>query len=392
MNNIKADIVILGGGIAGLWTLNYLNNLGLNAVLLENNKIGCGQTIKSQGIIHGGLKYALQGVLSKESQAISNMPTLWQQCLSGLGNIDLQTTQVLSSNQYLFSTNSLSSKITNFFASKLLSARIQSVKEADFFDIFGHDGFLGNVYKLDEVILNVKSLINNLYRNYENKIIKIDNSELNISKDDLGFIKHIDVSINKEKYKILASKFIFCAGENNKKLYKQSDKTDMQLRPLHMVYLVGKDLPKLYGHCVDGGMLPKATITTHFTNNGTPVWYIGGKPAEKGLDKDQETQIKDTVLELNNIFPWLNFDNLDSAGSFFINRAESKQKTGFKPENSTCFKEKNYIIAWPTKLALAPLLAESIFKLIDKKLIYKQSVIEDYSIYPKPAIANYPWD
>ena len=28
------DLIIIGGGVAGLWTLNHLNALGYNAVLL----------------------------------------------------------------------------------------------------------------------------------------------------------------------------------------------------------------------------------------------------------------------------------------------------------------------------------------------------------------------
>ncbi|HCS51023.1 MAG TPA: FAD-dependent oxidoreductase, partial [Planctomycetaceae bacterium] len=61
---MEADIVIIGGGIAGLWTLDELRRNGVRALLLENRTLGFGQTISSQGIIHGGLKYSLKGVLT----------------------------------------------------------------------------------------------------------------------------------------------------------------------------------------------------------------------------------------------------------------------------------------------------------------------------------------
>ena len=58
-NRIRVDVVIVGGGIAGLWLLNLLRSRGYGAVLIERSAFGDGQTICSQGMIHGGLKYAL---------------------------------------------------------------------------------------------------------------------------------------------------------------------------------------------------------------------------------------------------------------------------------------------------------------------------------------------
>src|SRR5882762_9084544 len=86
---VKTDIVIIGGGIAGLWLLNRLRQLGYSAILLESNTLGGGQTHKAQGIIHGGMKYALQGEVTSSMAAITDMPKIWQHCLHGQGEIDL---------------------------------------------------------------------------------------------------------------------------------------------------------------------------------------------------------------------------------------------------------------------------------------------------------------
>ena len=59
---ISSDVVIIGAGIAGLWLHNRLNQMGFHAILLENDTIGNAQTLSSQGIIHGGAKYALNGI------------------------------------------------------------------------------------------------------------------------------------------------------------------------------------------------------------------------------------------------------------------------------------------------------------------------------------------
>ena len=72
---LHTDIAIIGGGIAGLWTLDQLRNRGYSAVLFEQEALGSHQTMASQGMIHGGIKYALGGALSGSSEAISQMPS-----------------------------------------------------------------------------------------------------------------------------------------------------------------------------------------------------------------------------------------------------------------------------------------------------------------------------
>ena len=79
------DAAIIGGGIAGTWALNLLRKQGYNVILLEAEALGCGQTLASQGMVHGGLKYALSGVLTGASEAIADMPERWRACLGSAG-------------------------------------------------------------------------------------------------------------------------------------------------------------------------------------------------------------------------------------------------------------------------------------------------------------------
>src|SRR5437667_9548275 len=101
-STVETDVVIVGGGIAGLWLLNRLRQAGYSAILLESNTIGGGQTSRSQGIIHGGIKFALQGNLTPAAEAISAMPRVWEACLQGKGEIDLSHVTVLSEHQNLW--------------------------------------------------------------------------------------------------------------------------------------------------------------------------------------------------------------------------------------------------------------------------------------------------
>ena len=98
---ITTDVAIIGGGIAGLWLNARLRKLGYSTLLLEQQQLGGGQSLCSQGIIHGGTKYALQGALTGSSEAIADMPGRWQAALDGNGERDLSSVQLLSAAHYL---------------------------------------------------------------------------------------------------------------------------------------------------------------------------------------------------------------------------------------------------------------------------------------------------
>src|SRR5690349_8551233 len=116
------DIVICGGGIAGLWVGNTLTRAGYSVILIEKDRLGAGQTLVSQGMIHGGQKYVLQGSLTTHAAAISRMPQRWQACLEGGGEIDLRQVEVLSPAQVMWRAGSFLSAAAVFAAAKFLNA------------------------------------------------------------------------------------------------------------------------------------------------------------------------------------------------------------------------------------------------------------------------------
>src|SRR5262245_52665500 len=94
---MQLDVLLFGGGAAGLWCLDRFRRAGYHAILLESNALGCGQTIQAQGIIHGGGKYALRGVRDFDAvRATSLMPDRWLRSLAGGSPPDLRGTKVLS--------------------------------------------------------------------------------------------------------------------------------------------------------------------------------------------------------------------------------------------------------------------------------------------------------
>ena len=141
---LQTDIAIIGGGIAGLWTLNQLRNKGYSATLFEQEALGSYQTMGSQGMIHGGIKYALAGAWSGSSETISAMPAIWRQCLRGAGKVDLRDCRVLSEDFYLWSSTGLQSRLTSFFASKMLRGRVEKVRARDYPAPLRDPGFRGH--------------------------------------------------------------------------------------------------------------------------------------------------------------------------------------------------------------------------------------------------------
>lgn len=170
---VEADIVIIGGGVAGLWLLNRLRQQKLSAILLESGVLGGGQTHKAQGIIHGGMKFAVTG-FSKAASAIAEMPAVWESCLKGEGEINLKAVPVLASHQYLWSPQSLAGKVAGFLAGITLRTKVDSLPREQFPEIFRTPQFEGDVYSVPEMVLDVHALIRELAKPHQDAIFKIN--------------------------------------------------------------------------------------------------------------------------------------------------------------------------------------------------------------------------
>ncbi len=362
MLTIDTDIVIFGGGIAGLWTLHHLRHLGYEALLLEHGQLGDGQTLRSQGIIHGGMKYALSGILNAEAEAIAGMPERWRRALRGEGDVDLSGVRILSDHHYMWSQSSLASRLTTFFGSKMLRGRIAQVHGDERPTPLRDAAFKGSVYRLDDIVVDTHSLIATLAQGQKNRIYQISRHNCHLEADDQHRTRAIFITgAGTEPLRIHPRVVILAAGAGNRELLDDIGLTQqrMQLRPLHMVLMRHAQLPPLYAHCVGTSSKPRITITTHRTATGETVWYLGGELAESGVERDARLQIEVAQREIRELFPWL-----DVRGAHWstlrVDRAEPQQEHLVKPDHAYASWVGNNIICWPTKLALAPNLAEQI--------------------------------
>ena len=362
-SSYSTDIVIFGGGIAGLWLLNRLRNQGYHAILLETDKLGSGQTLASQGIIHGGLKYALNGALSGAANIISGMPARWRSCLAGEAEIDLRGCRVLSEHYYMWSDSGFRSKLKTFLGSKSLNGRVSAVEKQDYPDFFKAATVEGTLYKLPDFVIDTKSLLEVLVKKQRDSIFKVSPGSYTFKRDGSGLINAISFSDGDTQFSLEAQKFIFSAGKGNQQLIDDASlaKPQSQLRPLNMVYVKGKNLPSVFVHCIGDSfsLTPKLTVTSHDDAKGETVWYLGGEIAESGVGKESDDQALSSKELLTTLFPWIDFNEMEFH-CFPIDRSEANVRNNHRPEDAYFIEESNVLVAWPTKLTLTPNLADNI--------------------------------
>ena len=392
VKKLQADVVIIGAGIAGLWLHNRLNQMGYHTLLLEKDQIGHAQTLASQGIIHGGSKYALNGILSNAAQAISAMPARWKACLDGHGEINLSNVRVFTEHQLLWSTQSLSSKMLSFFASKALQSRMQPVPKSERTGLFTDPGFKGALYQLDEPVLDVPSLLQNLSAEFKDRILKTPDLPLTCQLEN-GQLKALQYG---NELQISAQQFVFTAGEGMAELLPKLalNKPQMQKRPLQMLLCKAKDpakpLPQIYAHSLGSGSKPIATISSHPDKTGNIVWYLGGNIAEDGVGKDPDVLITEAKALLKQILPWFTLPELDWV-TYNVNRAEPKQSGFSRPDSAFVESHGNIHIAWPTKLALAPDLSDKVIDAL-QALNLQKTTPQNQPELPLADIAEPLWD
>ncbi len=390
------DTVILGGGVAGLLTLATLLERGYSAVLLEKSALGAGQTIKSQGIIHGGTKYTLLGKQTEAQRQIAQMPAYWRKALSGgdEGIPDLSATQIFAEKQLMWAMPTLSSQVTGFFAGKLMRSHVDKLDNNQRPMTLQHPQCQGSFYALDEPVLNVKSLMTAFVEQHGNYVLTDCQTVID---------KHrVTVKTKNDCYYFRAEKIIFTAGEGNQD-YLDEQIGQQQLRSLRMVYAkVPKAFGQLFIHILEASDKPRLTVSTYPSDSDDSlIWYLGGNIAEKGANLTHEQTVELAKDELSAIFSWLDFSEV-IFDSFLVNRAEGLEKgkkLGSRPDTPTVFCQDEKIIAYPTKLALAPILAKEILQKMHPKPHYPiaychsgQASKPQYFSGSTPRVASFPWD
>jgi glycerol-3-phosphate dehydrogenase len=383
---ISTDVLIVGAGVAGLWLNARLRRQGFSTVVVENGSLGGGQTFKSQGIIHGGAKYALHGALSGASEAIADMPRRWREALDGKGELDLSGVRLLSEAHYLWSPGTIAGNLTSFFASKAVRGRVDQVKGSDLPPALQDPRFKGKVYRLAELVIDVPSLVRKLAELAGDSLLAGENIEPLLNEGEL-------VGLRVDGRDIRAQRVVVSAGGGTADLLRALNVNHpaMQRRPLHMVMVKGSTLKPLYAHCLGGGPKPRITVTTHPAANGQWVWYLGGEISEAdGVAREPAEQIAFARKELAQLLPWVDLSQAQFS-TLRVDRAEPQQTGLVRPDNAFLDVQGRLLVGWPTKLALAPDFADRVLASLSRDDIHPIPP-PPYPDLPKPPMATPPWD
>lgn len=372
------DVIVVGGGIAGLWILSNLRTAGYDAILVEKESLGGGQTLASQGIIHGGTKYALLGNVTGSSEAVRGLPQRWIEHLSGHRLPDLSGVRRNSEYQWMWGAGDIPSKLSSFLAGRLMSSRVQPIKGP----VLPAWLKAKTVYQLHEPVLDVLSLVKCLAERNEGRMFDAEAMRSEVRRHHVL----LKVRTHNEIRHLATRVLVWAAGEGNEGIQTYA----MQRRALQMVMVKG-DLPELWGHVIEAAANPRLTITSHECSAGGIVWYIGGQLAEDGAGRSRAKQITAARQELIRIFPDIKPDSLDWT-TLRINRAEGLRADGKRPNNPIIRQYGRQITVWPTKLVFAPVLADNVLGLVESMQISRSKADGAVIRLPQANVGQYPWD
>ncbi|HEY7713147.1 MAG TPA: FAD-dependent oxidoreductase [Candidatus Binatia bacterium] len=381
---MRLDVVVFGGGAAGLWCLDRLRRAGYHAILLERQALGSGQTVQAQGIIHGGGKYALRGVRDFAAvRATSLMPERWRRSIAGELQPDLSGMRVLSDRCHLWlprgsAIAELQSRgIMGLVAkARLLAVSPERVPKSAWPEVLCDSALA--VYSLAEPVIATGSFLEILAQRYRDFIFLYDNGSAQFTERGLQVSKTL----------LRPRAVVLTAGAGNADLLVKSGINGdlMQCRPLNMVLLRG-NLPPLFGHCIVRGKTG-LTITTP-----TPgLWQIGGEIAERlAGEGDSATARRSAINEIRRWLPNLALASVEIALYRAI-RAEARTAAIRRPSGvHTSQVAPGVIVAWPTKLSMAPVLADEVLQLIQLN-VRSPGGYDELPSWPAPGVAPYPWE
>ncbi|MCC7146818.1 MAG: FAD-dependent oxidoreductase [Phycisphaeraceae bacterium] len=390
----KLDAVVFGGGAAGLWLLDELRRKGYQAVLLESGALGSGQTIGSQGIIHGGMKYSLSGLVDASAKAIRLMPELWRRCLAGEGQPDLSDTRIRAQTCHLWRTKTLRSRLGLSGAKAVLRVAPVKLPKTEWPDALRG---AGDVLRLDEQVIDPASFLQGLAQRHREFILQIDAAKgLDFSHRAGGpagvvetvYLRRADSG---QRLTFRPRFLVLTAGKGNGELREKLGLSagTMQMRPLHMAAVRG-NLPELNGHCADGAHT-RVTVTTADDAQGRRIWQVGGQVSEDGVAMEPMDLIRHARKELEETVTGVDLGSVEWM-TYHVVRAEVATPTGKRPEREFAGCEGNVITAWPTKLVLAPVLAGRVMEMLGPPGKAEQGETTGWADWPHPKVAKLPWE
>lgn len=392
---LETDVVIVGGGSAGLWLLDELRRGGVRAILLEANRLGHGQTAAAQGILHGGLKYSLSGIFSRSAQMVRDMPGVWQASLNGRAEPDLSDLRLRSQHCHLWRGPSWKSWTAMLGAVTALA--VKPVALADDATPAVLAQCPRPIYQLAERVIDPCDFARVMLARNRGLIWKVDPAG-GLRFDQVDAAREVEMTIRSSTtgapHQVRSRHVVLTAGAGNSALGEAFGLpgNSMQRRPLR-IGLVRGDLPAVNGHCIDGATT-RVTVTSDVDRTGRTVWTLGGQVAEVGAEMSPEAFLSHAKGELTAALPGWQKSPVEWA-SYAVDRAERSTLDGTLPGDVQIVRTGRALVAWPTKLVLAPRLAQQVIAQLELAPAANwqawRGAIDEFR-WPAPEVALPPWE
>ena len=220
-HDIKADVLVIGGGIAGALTTYFLAKEGANVVVAEKNIIGHGNTIAD----NAALEYELESEIYKLEKSIGKIQAgrIYKLCLDALDKIERINKEFKSPTGFtrqdnLYFTNKLMQKGN---VAKELELRKKAGFDAVYIDSHSLVNLnSGIITKSGSAVLNPYMFTQGLFEYLDS----LDNVHIfeNTNVEDIKCkIDSVECKTN-NNFKIKADKLIFASGIETLKFLENS--------------------------------------------------------------------------------------------------------------------------------------------------------------------------
>lgn len=370
------DVLIIGGGIQGMWLLKDLAHLNYSAFLVTNRAIGVGQTLHSHGYIHAGYLYS-ELELAKRLNT-NEVVELWDHFMgsSGITRPNLRP-------MFGFTRGMEELLLRRWRSARLPYYLGQLPSEFE-------GGIITGVFNTNEYWVDVEQVVRHLSRDVGDlvRMGRVERITMN-----QGGQREVKVVIENTDCLLKPRLVVLAAGVGNSALLKlmaqndeslrnrirsgYGDQGPQRIRRSQMLVLKGRTLPAfacIFPH-LNMFVVPR-------TDGSDNIWLVSH-------DTDQEVQssqtfigdsdppvdsarLRRTIAALRAVAPTL-FQRDVTWGAYTGFKGEGRLGIDLgrlpKEEVIEDFEARDLIAVWPTKLTLAPKASKEIVRRIAPRIV-----------------------
>lgn len=366
---IKLDVLIIGGGVQGLWLLNDLQQHGYSVLLLERRELGGEQTCHSHVYIHQGHLYRELDL----AEPLKVVRALWDQWF----NVHYPPQYGVRPSHFGFRDLAEAQRIKSLWEQPRLQLSYKSVP----LPAALNGGVTQVVFESPETCLDAQWLVEELRRgpgDFISSIHQIERISINGNQ-----VEEVQVIMpGRERLTFQPQALILAAGAGNQGLLDLASggkrqllglvSDAQQIRKAHMLIVKGKkgDLDQLTGVFelntrlfIVSRDLGNETVWLISDDRSPSLWFI-----EDWMAYDARSWLPRVWVSLQQLAPrYFKQPNRLEWGIYEAPKAEGRAG-GVIPgeERIEQFGLKNLWTVWPTKLTLAPKVSDQVRQQIQK--------------------------